>query len=97
MIEYDPKVIQSYAERLIKESKSVVSMSFFIGLLSGMITFGGVTALFNIGYDFPLIAVGVLTGAVLGYGAGQNRAAEMRLAAQQALCQLKIEEHLRKK
>ncbi|MDP2654075.1 MAG: hypothetical protein Q8Q08_08605 [Candidatus Omnitrophota bacterium] len=95
MVDYDPKVIQEYAERLTKQSRSIVAMQFFIGLLSGMIIAGGITALLDVGYDFLLIAVGTLVGAVLGIFSGQNRAFDMNLKAHTALLLSRIEKNSR--
>ena len=93
---YDSKVIQDHAERLIKQSQSIVPIQFFIGVFSGMIIFGGVTAWLEIGFDFLIIAIGVMIGGVMGYGAGQNRSFELKLQAQMALCQAQIEQNTRR-
>jgi len=93
---YDPQMIQQHAERLIKQSRSIVPIQFFIGVFSGMIIFGGVTAWLDIGFDFLIIAIGVLIGGVMGYGSGQNRSFELKLQAQTALCQAQIENNTRK-
>ena len=95
-MQYDPKVIKEHAERLIQQSQSIVPIQFFIGVFSGMIIFGGVTAWLDIGFDFVIISIGVLIGGVMGYGSGQNRSFELKLQAQMALCQAQIEQNTKK-
>lgn len=97
MLEYNSKVIYEYAEGLTKQAKSAVPMHFFIGLFSGVIIAGGVSALMSVGYDFLISSIGALMGGFLGYGAGMQRSAELKLQAQLALCQARIEENTKKK
>lgn len=96
MAEYNPKVIHEYAERLNKQSRTAVPMNFFIGLFSGVIIFGGISAVMMVGFDFVILSIGALIGGALGYGAGQQRASELKLQAQMSLCQAKIEENTRR-
>lgn len=95
MIEYDSKVIQGYADKLHSEAQGSVPMLFFIGLFSGLIVFGGITALLDVGFDFLIIAVGVLVGGFFGYQSGLQRAADLKLRAHLALCMIKIEQNSR--
>jgi hypothetical protein len=95
MIEYDSKVIQGYADKLHSQAQSSVPMLFFIGLFAGLIVFGGITAMMNVGFDFLIISIGVLVGAFLGYQSGLQRAADLRLKAHLALCLIKIEQNSR--
>ncbi len=97
MIEYNPHVIQEYAERLHTQAKDIVAMQFFIGLLSGMIIFGGISAMFDVGFDALIIGIGVLVGGAMGYSAGKQRAFSLKLQAHLALCQLRMEENTRKR
>ena len=97
MIEYNPKVIQEYAERLHLQARDAVPMLFFIGLLSGMIIFSGITAWCKIGFDALIVSIGALVGGVMGYSAGQQKAFALKLQAHLALCQLKMEESVRKR
>ncbi|MEW5894493.1 MAG: hypothetical protein AB1650_01875 [Candidatus Omnitrophota bacterium] len=91
MVKYDPKVIQDYAEGLYNQSKSVTTCYFFIGIFAAIIVFGEIASLLMGGFDFLIVAIGVFIGGVLGIFAGKNRAFEIKLAAQQALCQIEIE------
>ena len=95
MIEYDSKVIQGYADKLHTQAKNAVPMLFFIGLFSGIIVFGGITALLDMGFDFLIIALGALIGSFFGYQSGQQRADELKLRAHLSLCMVKIEQNSR--
>lgn len=96
MIDYDPKIIQDYAEGLYKQARSIVSCYFFMGMAVGLIVFAKISDLLIGELDFVIMAIGVLTGSVIGIFAGKNRAFEMRLNAQQALCQVTIEKNTKK-
>jgi len=96
MIEYDPNVIQEYAKGLYEQSRSVVTCYFFIGIFLGMLVFWKVSEILVADFDFLIIAIGVLIGGVIGYGTGKSRAFEMKLAAQQALCQVEIAKNTKK-
>lgn len=95
MIEYDSKVIQGYADKLHSQAQGAVPMLFFIGLFSGVIVFGGITALLNLGFDFLIIAVGALVGGFFGYQSGLQRVSDLKLRAHLALCMVKIEQNSR--
>jgi hypothetical protein len=97
MIEYEPKVIYEFADKLNSQIKSTVICNFLIGLFAGILIFGGISAMLAIGYDFLIMAIGAITGAAFGISAGRNRVAEMKIQAQLALCQAKIEENTRNK
>jgi len=96
MIEYDPKVIYRYAEKLSRQVRSTMMCNFLIGIFAGILIFGGISAFLNIGYDSLIMAIGALVGAAFGLSAGQNRAAELSIQTQMALCQARIEENTRK-
>ena len=93
MAEYDPKVIHEYAQRLYAQSKSVIPAYFFTGLFAGLVIFSGLSSILTYDFDFLIIAIGVMVGGVVGYGAGQSRSCELKLQAQIALCQTKIEQN----
>lgn len=97
MAEYDPKVIQDYAEGLYKQSKSVTTCYFFIGIFAAILIFSKISEILMGEFDFLIIAIGVFLGSVMGLFAGRNRAFEMQLEAQQALCQVEIQENTKKK
>jgi len=95
-MEYDPKVIKESASRLYDQSKSIIPAHFFIGMLFGLLIFAEISQLLLRDFDFLIIAIGVLTGAVMGLGSGRNKADELKVRAQELLCQLQIEENSRK-
>ena len=93
MAQYDKRVIQEYADRLYTQAKTAPTLYFFIGILVGILIFGEV-AFMTIGtYDPIIIAIGVMTGSILGLNMGRDRAMYLKLQAQLSLCQIKIEEN----
>ena len=93
MAQYDKRVIHEYAERLYAQAKSSPALYFFVGILGGILVFGEVGMMLMGSYDPIIIAIGVMTGAILGINAGRDRAMYLKLQAQLALCQAKIEEN----
>lgn len=96
MVEYDPKIIRDYAEGMYKQAQSIVTCYFFIGIFLAVIVFSHISDLLKGEFDFLIIAIGVFVGGVIGLFAGKNRAFEMKLNAQQALCQVAIQENIKK-
>ena len=95
MTQYDPAFVKDFADSLYAQAKTVVPAHFFIGMFTGMFLFGIISSALLYTIDFLVVALGVLIGGVMGYGSGRYRAAELKLQAQLALCQVKIEENLR--
>lgn len=100
MIEYESKLIHEFAERLYKRAKDTEITYTVGGLVLGLLV-GGFGDYLRFGstvikVDYLAVA-GVVAGAVLGYLAGVAKAFELRLQAQTALCQVKIEENTRPK
>jgi hypothetical protein len=93
MTSYEPEIIFKFADRLYKQARTAVATMTLVGVLLG---FGG--GLF-LGID-KLSVVGGVVGAVVlgvvGYLAGRERAFRLKLQAQTALCQVKIEENTRR-
>ena len=96
MLDYDPKIIQEYAEGLYKQSRSVVTCYFFIGIFASIIVFSQISNLLKGEFDFLIVAIGVFIGGIIGLFTGKNRAFEMKLDAQQALCQVSIQQNTSK-
>ena len=109
MTEYDPQVIQKFADRLYRRAKIAVVVSTIVGVLFGGMG-GLVFALDAIGLSLetggPGIVAGLTTGLIGGLGGaaivgvvffllGREQAFRLKLQAQTALCQLKIEENTR--
>ena len=96
MVEYDEKVIQNYATNLYRQSKSIATCYFFSGVFLSIIIFSRISDILKGEFDFLIVAIGVFIGGIIGIFAGRNRAFEMKLQAQQALCQAKIQENTAK-
>jgi len=105
MTEYDPQIIRKFADRLYRRAKTAIVTFTVLGVLVGGLTgLGTGLAMFAAGGDDPSIAIGGLIAApigaailgVLGYVAGREAAFRLKLQAQTALCQIKIEENTRR-
>lgn len=96
MIEYDPKFMKDHAAKLYDQAKSIIPAHFFIGLLIGMMVFSEFSNILMKTFDFLIVAIGVLIGAFMGLGSGYNKSAELKLRAQELLCQIKMEENTRR-
>lgn len=88
MQNYDPKVINEFANRLYKRARSIIATYTLAGLLAGAV--GGLMT------KEPIVAIiaGLLGGA-LGYTMGRDKAFSLKLEAQTALCQVQIETNSR--
>ena len=96
MTKYDPAVIQEFADRLYLRAATIVIFYTFIGIVVGGIG-GFLAGAYWKGYDPRLIAVlGLLLMGLFGYAYGRERSFRLRLEAQTALCQVRIEENTRK-
>lgn len=89
MVQYDSRVIQEFADKLYKKAKSIVlSYSFFGALLAGGAGIG-----FSLGVATSIYFA--LVGCLLGFFAGHQKAFSLKLQAQIALSQVKIEQNTR--
>lgn len=85
---FDPEVIQEFANRLYKRASSITVLYGTLGFLIGIV---GAAPLFGTrGLSFLGVPVLMLTTSVAAL-IGRERGYNMRLVAQQALCQLRIE------
>jgi len=94
MVQYDPAVIQEFAERLYKKAMSVVVTYTMIGVLLGS-AIGFFIEHSRGRIDMSFLYIGLIVGAVIGYVIGNEKAFWIRLAAQAALCQVQIEKNTR--
>jgi hypothetical protein len=85
---YDSNIIKQFAENLYTQATVTIVLftaaGFFIPLLFG--------------FFMDSVGVGFIAGILLGVGGyfyGQSRAFQLKLQAQTALCQVKIEENTR--
>ena len=85
-MQYDPKVIMEFAERLYARANSIIISYTIIGIIiggaGGMVSGKGVVA----------AIAAVIVGAI-GYYMGREKAFQYKLQAQTALCQIQIEKN----
>ncbi len=96
MIEYDSRVLFDFADRLYKKAARLVLSYALTGAVLGFLLGGAGAAAAN-ARDSAVIA-GIVVAALFaaaGYSMGQEKAFTLRLQAQTALCQAKIEENTR--
>jgi len=95
MTEYDPKVIQKFVDRLYAQARSIVLTYTIAGVVVGGA--GGYfgSQYLKIGNPIVIAVVGLLLLGAIGFAIGSKRAFVLRLQAQTALCQVKIEENTR--
>lgn len=96
MVQYDPTVIQTNAQRLYKKAGMIVVTATLCGALLGGI--GGFFLMATVDGVFKWVVLGaplLLLGA-LGYAIGSARAFVLRLMAQTSLCQVQIEINTRR-
>jgi membrane associated rhomboid family serine protease len=91
MAEYDKKIIFNFADRLYKKANSIVAVYTLIGVVIGI--FVGVSMKNNTAAAAAI--AGLILGA-LGFYIGKEKAFTLKLQAQTALCQVKIEENTKK-
>jgi hypothetical protein len=94
---YDPKVIERFAEQLLRKADSVRVGSAVVGGILGVI-FGAVplTPLESVWpipsrFGVATMLIGALTGVLVGWVVGEGRAFRFRVQAQMALFQVEIE------
>lgn len=94
MTQYDPKVINEFADRLYAQANSIIMTHTSIGALAGCVA--GYAA--GHGSDSAGVFALVLgaVGGGMGFSIGKQKAFTLKLQAQTALCQAKIEENTRR-
>lgn len=90
MVRYDPSIIHSFAGRLYRKAREIIALYTFIGAVLGLA--GGYVLSRQLG--LAEIIAAVIFGTI-GYSLGRGRAFQLKLRAQIALCQAKIEENTR--
>lgn len=98
MIQYDPKVIDEFANRLYKKARSTIAIftvfGFLVGAGIGGMIFLAASKAQGSGVG-ALIVLVILT--LIGYAIGSERAFRLKLEAQTALCQVQIEQNTRQR
>lgn len=97
---YDPFIIEEYAERLLRTANSLVVLWAVVGaVLASAVAWLVAAATQTIpGYTAdPRVAIAIsgVIGGTIGLQQGRQKAFALRLQAQQALCQLRIEQNTR--
>ena len=95
MVEYDSKLIYTFADRLYRKANQLIIAYSVVGLLIGWLA----GSLFNnavAGRNGPSALVLAIVLAVVGYALGSEKAFQFKLQAQVALCQVRIEENTRR-
>jgi len=94
-ISYDPSVIHQFAESLYREAGAIVFKWTITGILLGALPAIALAMATNSHAPDPgSVMVGIIgcfIGGLAGYSHGQKRAFKLKLEAQLALCQVKIE------
>lgn len=105
MTEFDPKIIQQFADDLYSKALSICATYTMLGLLAGFILgyflgavliprLGGIGELSEGATVFWVLGPTALLG-VGSFALAREKTFQLRLQAQTALCQIKLESHLR--
>ena len=96
MSTYDPDLIQREADRLYRRAAAAAPMSALLGVAIGFVVAPHLLQALPsaISLKCPEWVVPVVFG-VMGWLQGLERGAQLRLQAQAALCQMRIEENTR--
>lgn len=92
-VQYDRAIIDEFAHRLYHLAGSAVWVNTLLGVLIG----GGIGAAIGkvMASDVYMIA-SLVIGTGVGWWQGRERAFQLKLQAQSALCQARIEENTRR-
>jgi hypothetical protein len=91
MVTYDAELLYEFADRLYARANQAIVTSVLMGIVIG----GGGGYLMNRQLD-RYAAIGAALAGLVGYVVGSERAFQLKLQAQTALCQVKMEENTRK-
>jgi hypothetical protein len=92
-IKYDPAIIQKLANNLYSQASTIIAVCTLFGLVIG--GGGGYVLGEGLGQGGIIAIVGAVIIGALGFAIGQSRAFMLKLRAQEALCQLYIEQNTR--
>ena len=91
MINYDANMIYKFAEKLYKKANLVIASYTLLGLILGIV--GGMFFGNANGGGETTIKVVAIIAALIGFEVGRGKAFLLKLQAQTALCQVKIEQN----
>lgn len=83
-MQYEPQIIVQFAEKLYAKANAIIIPYTVIGLMIGLVA--GTAVLPIIGS-----AIGAVFFGLLGFLLGSDKAFQLKLQAQTALCQIQIE------
>ena len=93
--QYDPDILQQYADDLYSKAKSIaVTTALIYVLVVFVISFVLVAAMPRVipaEADLTILAISTVIGICAGVDAGRRKAFSLKLQAQQILCQRQIE------
>jgi hypothetical protein len=94
-IQYDPEVLQTFADVLYSRAKWIaISSAFIYALAGGLIAFLCMAAIPRLVPSDTVMAAAFFVAVIfffVGYEAGSKKAFNLKLQAQQVLCQRQIE------
>ncbi len=91
--QYDPSVIQTFADALYAQARTIIFTMTFLGAVIGA-AIGYFAGDYNTKTMFAI--VGAVICGLIGLAIGRARAFALKLQAQTALCQMHIEKNTRK-
>lgn len=94
MANYDPKVIQKFADKLYSQANTIVFLYTLIGAAVG--GFGGYAAAASARTGNTYALAGAVILGLIGLVLGIQRSFMLKVQAQTALCQMRTEENTRK-
>lgn len=94
-VAYDPEVIRKFAQKLYERAERMVVRSTLLWTVLGFMGGVGLGRAAQAGGNTLLGLVGAAFGGVVGFMWAQERAFALKLSAQQALCQVAIEQNTR--
>jgi NAD/NADP transhydrogenase beta subunit len=99
MAEYDPKILQQFADQLYSQARSQIAAWTVRSVIVGFIVAVVLVALEPVLRQETVVwmLLGILIGAYIGVVIGRRRAFQLRLEAQRTLCQLQVEKNTRPK
>lgn len=101
--QYDPNILQQFADSLYSQAKWLVFMTAsryglgtYLIFLVGLIAIGNIHPPVEMNTVWGLPVIPALIGTALGISVGRSKAFNLKLKAQQILCQVQIEQNTRK-
>lgn len=93
MASYDPSIIHSFADSLYSRARAVVVLYSLTGLFFGALVGGGLGFAVSkelLGFLMGSVVLGLI-GGILAFAGASQKVFSMKLQAQSALCQVRIE------